>query len=258
MPVLLKEPIFWFLLIGTLLFGVDHLRRTDVITVDDALRNRIAGLWQTQMGRAPSDNELRSLTDAWLREEVLYREAVRLGLAEEDIIIRRRLVQKLSFLVQDVSEETFSQKEIQDYYRDHAADYTLPTRFTFSQIFLQDPDRANEVREKLAAGVAWQGLGDQTLLSKSYVSKTEREVSSSLGKVFTSQLDQLVERQWVGPVSSSFGHHLVRLERLTPPEVTPLDFIERKVREDMRTVRAEAALDDYLEELLSQHQVVYQ
>jgi hypothetical protein len=68
----LREPILWFCLIGALLFAANHLRQTDRIIIDDALRARISNLWLTQMNQPPTEPELQSLVDAWLRQEVLY------------------------------------------------------------------------------------------------------------------------------------------------------------------------------------------
>ena len=128
----MKEPLLWFVLIGGLLFSADQLRAPDAIIVNDAVRNQIANLWQTQMGEQPSARELESLVHHWVREEVFYREALRLGLDREDTIIRRRLVQKLGFLAREVDEESVTPEEIQTWYQEQIAAYTQPVRYSLS------------------------------------------------------------------------------------------------------------------------------
>ena len=105
MQSFIKEPLVWFFLIGAVLFGADSFLRDtpDEIVVDDALRGRLAGLWKVQTGRDASAGELDSLVNNWLKDEVFYREALRLGLDREDSIVRRRMVQKLGFLMEDVT-----------------------------------------------------------------------------------------------------------------------------------------------------------
>ena len=100
----MKEPLLWFVLIGASLFVADQFNEADAIVVNDVVRKQIATLWETQMGLKPSDDELDSLVHDWVREEVFYREALRLGLDQEDTIVRRRLVQKLGFLAREVDD----------------------------------------------------------------------------------------------------------------------------------------------------------
>ena len=254
---ILKEPILWFFVIGIVLFAVDRLNRVDTIVVDETVRQRIAALWQTQMGRAPTDDELSSLTAAWVREEVFYREALRLGLDRDDTIIRRRLVQKLGFLIQDVADEVFSAEAIDAYYQANIEAYTLPARYSFSHVYYNDESRTAELLKRLQAGENWQTLGDSTLLQKSYVSKSEREIISELGTAFAGQVDQLRAGEWVGPLKSSYGLHLVLLDRLVPAEATPLAYIERRVVADMQRKNMDDALESYFEELLGQYDVDY-
>ena len=96
-----REPLVWFLVTGVLLFaGNSYLNPPrEGIVVDSQLRAQLASLWQTQMGREPSSSERESILQSWLEEELLYREAVRMNLADDDVIVRRRLVQKLEFLL---------------------------------------------------------------------------------------------------------------------------------------------------------------
>lgn len=254
----MKEPLLWFVLIGGLLFSADLLRAPDAIIVNEAVRNQIANLWQTQMGEQPSARELESLVHNWVREEVFYREALMLGLDREDTIIRRRLVQKLGFLAREVDEESVTQEEIQTWYQEQIADYTQPVRYTLSQVYFSEADQYGPLKEQLADNGNWTALGNNSLLPRRLINKSEREVTSTFGTEFTAQLNKLVEGQWIGPITSTFGYHLVRLDELTASAATPLAYIENRVVADLLHQRREQSLDDYYRELLDQYDVEYQ
>ncbi|HEV8199314.1 MAG TPA: hypothetical protein VGS03_04775 [Candidatus Polarisedimenticolia bacterium] len=99
----LREPLVHFLLLGALLFGVHALisgeaPRRDVVVVT---RGRIDGLvaqFAATHGRPPDTAERSGLIQDWVREEILCREAVALGLDREDAVIRDRLRQKMEFV----------------------------------------------------------------------------------------------------------------------------------------------------------------
>jgi peptidyl-prolyl cis-trans isomerase C len=253
-----KEPLLWFVLIGGILFTADHFSAPDAIIVDDAVRNQIATLWETQMGKGPSAKELDSLVHDWVRQEVFYREAMRLGLDRDDTIVRRRLVQKLGFLAREVNEESITSQDVQTYYEAQIADYTLPVRYTLSQIYFSSADQHETLMQQLAEGSNWMELGESSLLPRSLIRKSERQITSTLGTQFTAQLNKLIEGQWVGPIKSTFGHHLVKLEALSPEEATPLAYIEKRVVEDLLHQRREQSLEDYYQELTGQYEVDYQ
>jgi hypothetical protein len=252
-----REPVLWFCLIGALLFTANYLQQTERIVIDDVVRDRISALWQTQMNQPPTEPELQSLVDAWLRQEVLYREAVRQGLMEDDDIVRRRLIQKLGFLHQLPEDIPVSQAELDIYYQANIQRYTLPQRYSFKHIYLLDPLSKASVNARLMAGEDWQTLGSATLLPRTYLSKTEREVTVLLGGEFASQLAALVQANWTGPYKSSYGHHLVYLEKRIAPEATPLTYIRTKVHADLIRQKSEEAVDALYRQLLEHYEVVY-
>ena len=253
----MKRPLVWFVAIGLLLFAADHVRTPESIVVDDALKTRLSNLWETQMGAAPSAGELDALVQNWVREEVFYREAMRLGLDSDDTIIRRRLVQKLEFLAEQVRDDEVSAEDLQAFYSANTDKYTLPVRYSVSQILFAERSEAEELKTALADGTSWQSLGQNSLLPASIRKKTRREVSAIFGADFASRLDELIEEQWVGPISSTFGQHLVRLDEHTPEQVTPFNYVENKVLTDLKENQREQDLDDYYAELLDRYVLEY-
>lgn len=251
----MKEPLLWFALIGVLLFAADQYRQADTIIVDDGIRARLSNLWQAQMGIAPSEAELSSLTENWIREEIFYREALRLGLDQGDTIVRRRLVQKLGFLMEEVDEESITREEIDTYYRENLQRYTLPERFSLSQVFFTNRNDAGHLLEKLRNGANWREMGEATLLPREFVARSRREIASNMGEAFVKQFDELKRGTWVGPVESTFGFHLVRLEEHHPSAVTPLVHVEKQVLNDLVIAKREQARDEYFQSLLGEYDV---
>ena len=255
-----KEPLLWFFIVGGLLFAADtyYFKQPDTVVVDAAVKERLGNLWEVQTGKGASPDELESIVQNWLKEEVFYREALRLGLDREDSIVRRRLVQKLGFLVEEVPVEGDESSAIEEYYHQNLEKYSLPVRYSISQIFFSNRDSTGEIQTSLKEGADWRTLGENSLLNPSYVSRSEREIDSIFGRVFIGQLFTLVQGQWVGPLRSSYGHHLVRLERILPNEATPLAYIERKVSADYQQSRADAAMEKYYQGLLEKYEVVFE
>ena len=254
----MREPLAWFILIGAIIFAADRFQDDDPVIVDDAVRHQISSLWQTQMGVSPDDQELKSLVNHWIREEIFYREAVRLGLDRDDTIIRRRLVQKLEFLAQEVNENDISQDDIKRHYEAHQADYTLPVRYSISQIYFDDIEAAIRSLPEITDSTEWQVLGKSSLLPRTLIKKSVREIGATFGTEFAEQVTQLATARWTGPMTSTFGFHLVRLDAIAESEVTPLTHIDRQVMNDLIHKRRDHSLEDYYRDLLDQHEVKYQ
>lgn len=226
--------------------------------MDTAVKERLGNLWKVQTGKEPSTAELESILKNWIREEVFYREALRLGLDRGDSIVRRRLVQKLGFLVEEVPIALDESQAVEEYYQQNIHRYSLPVRYSISQIFFSDRQSAEKIQTSLVDGVDWRTLGESSLLNSSYVSRSEREIDAIFGRIFVTQLFSLIQGQWVGPVRSSFGYHLVRLERITPSEATPLAYIERKVLADYQQSQVDAAMEKYYQALLQKYAIAYE
>lgn len=256
----MREPLVWFFIIGGLLFAADHYLsdQPDQVVATTAQKDRLSKLWETQTGKPATDSELESLVENWVKQEVFYQEALRLGLDKGDSIVRRRLIQKLGFLVEEVEDKSDEQDSVKLYYEGHIEKYTLPVRYSFSQIFFNRQSQLADIRSKLDSGVSWRELGENSMLTVSVTSRSEREITASFGKLFTNQLFTLVRGDWVGPIRSSFGFHLVKLERILPSEVTPLAYIEKRVVADYQQSMREAAIDAYYNELLVKYDVIYE
>ena len=114
-----------------------------------------------------------------------------------------------------------------------------------------------DLQNSLKEGLPWRDLGNSSLLPRSLVNKSLREITSTFGTEFVQQINSLHEDQWVGPISSTFGLHLVRLDAIAQSEAPPLSYIEKQVATDLLHKRRESSLNDYYEKLLTQYDVEY-
>ena len=252
-----RQPLLWFVVIGGLLFIIDSLYLVDrnEIHVSAALENRLGLLWQTQTGLVASPEELDSLVNNWIEEEVLYQEALRLGLDQEDSIIRRRLVQKLNFIAESEPSIEPETATLQAYYSDHIEAYTLPIRYSFRQLYFSQRAAAGKALEQIIAGADFAGLGEASMLSPSYAFRSALDINATFGFGFTDQINPLQTNSWQGPLQSGFGFHLLYLTALHSQEITPFPAIEQQVRMDYQEYQKENARQLYLERLLEQYRI---
>ena len=262
---LLREPLLHFLALGALLFTFygwlnrEGISGRDEIVVSrgqvDSLRTQFERVWQ----RPPTGEELTGLVDNWVREEVFYREALTLGLDRDDPVVRRRLQQKLEFLVDSAVPEAPTGEELQRWLDEHPDAYRVDGTYALSQVYF-DPVRHGErlqaeldgALRSLRAGRAVDG--DVTTLP-AQVSGGGAEIARTFGSEFESALRELPAESWQGPVRSGFGVHLVKLTELEPPRTPALDEVRAAVERDLVHQRAQEANESYYRRLLANYRV---
>ena len=252
MPRWLRDPLVVFVLLGIGVFALDGwlaggetARPVIEITPDDAARLRAR--WIAQWGREPTGDELQTLIDEAVDEEILYREAQRLGLDRDDAIVRRRLAQKLTFMLEDAGAAgPPSQAEVDEYFAQHAERYRRPGRTTFDHVFLSGDSRTDPAGDavvllgELRGGVdddGWQRLGDPFMLARGYAARSDQEIAGLFGRVFTEAVAGLPVGGWSGPVESTYGVHLVRVNGRTPSRAPALAEVRDRVTADLREDR---------------------
>jgi hypothetical protein len=264
---LLHEPLVLFLLAGSLLFLVVQWRGdgggpgSNRIVITPGLIDHLAAGYAATWQRPPSDAELKGLIDDYVREEIATREAVAMGLDRDDTIIRRRLRQKLEFLVGDEAGSTPpTDAELTAWLDRHSEALRTEPRVSFRQVYVR-PDRhgtpaaaeAAKLLAKLrAAGpdVAIAQIGDASMLPAEQPLEPVREVERAFGADFARELLTVPPGQWTGPLESPFGLHLVYVrERVAGgkpamEDVRPL--VEREVRSERRAAQIQALYDRWL------------
>ena len=272
---LLREPLLHFMFIGAaiyLLYGVfaESLPEADdktiVVTAGEIEWMQTA--WQKRWNRPPTAEEFDGLIQQYIRETVLYREALTMGLNQHDQVIRRRLAQKLEFLAKDLVALTPpTEDELQTYFDEHRDRYQQPTRYTFTQVFI-DPDKRGDTTlddaEAIKTNLIAQGdaiddpgaLGDDFMLQNYYPEKEPVEIQKLFGSGFAESLIELSPGKWHGPVLSGYGVHLVYVSNISEPPAPVFAEVRERVVQDWTTDRSEELNEQFYANLRDQYTVV--
>lgn len=260
----LKDPLTIFLAFGLIIFFADRTfsSGTDgdyLIEVTPGQQARIFDQWQAQMGRPPTAQEASGLLDQWIREEIFYREARKLGLDDNDTIIRRRLAQKLTFLNEDLANaEAPSEAELAQFFQANINDYLIPERFSFEHRYFSSDRRANARADAQAALADADNPGDPFILQRSYAERSAREIGDLFGREFAEALaglDRDQPEQWQGPIRSAYGWHLVRLTGSEASREPLMSEVLEAVQRDFLQQRRRTANDAFYESLKSRYQI---
>jgi peptidyl-prolyl cis-trans isomerase C len=243
-----REPLLHFALIGASIFAGAHLvedwkrEQQTTIVIDARLRGRLAQLYRNQFGVAPTAQQLDIVVDDYVDDEVLYREALRLGLGDDDEIVRRRLIQKLEFLQRDSAVGVDpSSAELRTYYEAHPELFSAGARVSFSQRYF-NPDRGGDAQALERARAARSQLlagdrvdGDDFTAGYDFSELTRAQAERLFGS--TAILDSLFTQagftqagDWSEPVRSGLGWHVVKTIVLEPPRVLPFEEVLPDVR----------------------------
>lgn len=262
MKILLREPLFHFLLIGALLFfGYGFFNhepaaslRTVQITAAEA--NWLKETWVRQWHRPPTEEEFQSVLVGYLKETLLAREAEAMGLAQNDTIIRRRLAQKMEFIVRDTPQIPDPEVDVlRRFYDANPSQYRQPAHVSFTQIFFKTLPAAKLALEQLPARSP-DSLGDPSMLPRELVGADLQTVRSQFGEAFGAQLFALESGQWQGPLASTYGYHLVRINERQEALARPFAEIRAQVLEDWQRDQQDKAGERYFAELRKKYTVV--
>ncbi len=272
---LIREPLIYFLTIGALIYLLYGLfskpgsgEPDNTITITAGEIDWMETSWKKRWGRPPTPEERQGLIKAYVKEWVMYREALAMGLDKDDTIIRRRLQQKLEFLTQDLARPAApAEEDLKAYFITHTERYQTPDLITFTHIFI-DPDKrgdqtlrdAEKIKVKLKAlGQSTEGsseFGDPFLLQRYYPERSEQEISKLFGREFARAVSGLSPGQWHGPILSGYGTHLVYIHHLK--EAPPVTFaaVQDRVRQDWENDKRQELNDKYIANLLARYDVI--
>jgi peptidyl-prolyl cis-trans isomerase C len=206
---LLREPLLHFFLIGAAIYGAYAIYGAPAeeggaderrIVVDKAQVDGFVAAWQARWSRPPTEQELDGLIQRFIRESIYYREAVAMGLDQDDPITRRRMAQKLEFLTKDIAAmKEPADGELERFFEDNRDDYKAPDLISFTHVFI-DPDKRGDatlddasalLAELTAIGppdATTADKGDRFLLRSEFVQQSELEVRKSLGSGFAASV----------------------------------------------------------------------
>jgi hypothetical protein len=268
---ILREPLLHFLLLGVLIFAVSAWRErqqpaespTEHIEVTAGTIAWLREGFERQWHRAPDEAELRGLVNDHLREEVLHREALALGLDRNDTIVRRRMAQKMEFLTQDIAAAVEpDEAALRMFFEANAARYAKAARVSFRHVYFSKERRGarleGDARDALAAlanGANEDTVGDPFLREYEFVAADETDLTAALGREFATQVLTLPPGKWRGPVASSYGAHLVRVSERAEPQPVAFEAVREAVLRDLADERRRTANRDFVERLKERYQI---
>ena len=266
---LLREPLVHFLALGAALFALSAVlgeRGTtqDRIVVTSGQIEHLAATFARTWQRPPTPPELQALIDAWVREEIYAREARALGLDLDDTVIRRRLWQKMEFLVEDAAATPPSEAELQVYLTAHPDAFRTEPRLSFRQVFVS-PDRRGDgaasdavtLLERLrAAGPGADIAGDRLRVPDELQRVPRSEITRLFGDVFAARLESVEPGAWVGPIESGYGLHLVFVRERVDGRLPPLAEVRPAVEREWLAARRKAQVETAYQERRARYTVV--
>ena len=271
----LREPLVQFFLIGMCIYGAYALYSTpdegfadNTIVVDAGRIDAFKTAWEQRWNRPPNEQELNGLIDQFIREDILYREAIAMGLDKDDPITRRRMAQKLEFLSKDIASLKEPEVgELEKFFEENKEQYKTPDLITFTHVFI-DPDKRGDatlddaaviLSELQAAGApdsSVSGLGDRFMLQNYYPQKSELEIRKLFGSGFTTSVMQLEIEKWHGPVLSGYGTHLVYVDALEIAPMPEFEDVQANVFENWQAQQQEEFNEAFFESLKSRYEIV--
>jgi len=269
---LIKEPVLQFFILGGGLFlayaafAPPAEAPRDAITVSAARVESLSENFERTWRRPPTAEELDGLLDDYIAEEVLYREALKLGLDQDDLMVRRRMRQKMELLLTDaLSAAPPSEDELRAFFDANGDRYRRPAKFTFRQIFLGAGDGrtggdwaalAKRINDDPDIDLA--SIGAPSLLPPGMDDAPAASIEGTFGPEFSAALSGLASREWSGPVKSSYGLHLVRIDRVTESANPAFEDVREEVARDVAYEREREAQAELVERLKQNYDITFE
>jgi hypothetical protein len=247
MRTLLKEPFLHFLLIGAVIFLLYHPQRSadrqgQSIVIDDSDIERLAQAWEAQRNRPPTSAELNGLLEQYLKQEVYYREALKMQLDHNDEIVKRRLYQKMEFLLDEADEmDEPDEKELRNFYESHADQYLSQSVISLNMLYFNPDKREDAKRDALESLAKLSGrgpdisdelIGDPPFFPAAFKRVNAVELGRILGSDFAENVLNLEAGSWQGPLLSGYGVHLVYITERMEGQQADWEEVKDRVRSD--------------------------
>jgi len=263
---LLREPLLHFLLLGAVLFvifgrgGPEPSAGGTEIVVTTTDIQRIAAGFSATWQRPPSENELQGAINDYIREEVLYRTGLSLGLDKDDTIVRRRIRQKMDFFLEDTVREPDG-SELRAFFDANANKFRVEPRISFRQVFLSSKrsnpkaDAEALLPQLVASGPNVEGGGDPLLLPETFGLTPLSQINAQFGEGFAGELSKVESGHWAGPLKSAYGFHLVLVTAIGPSQLPPFEEVRDAVQREWFAARRAAVRDEQYQKLRANYHV---
>ncbi|MGB0906923.1 MAG: peptidyl-prolyl cis-trans isomerase [Maricaulaceae bacterium] len=266
----LREPFVHFVILGAALFAGHALWQSKAgdemtIVVSPAEMERQAMIFAGEQRKAPSEEDLQALMFAYVEEEALMREALKLGLDQDDTIIRRRLAQKMRFMIEDVAPPTVPKdKELKAWFEKNKNEFARPECVNFRHIYVS-PDTHGDDTQAEADKILnlvnkdydgdWKSLGDPFMMRRDYSDVTFVDVTRLFGQDFAKSLGQQETGSWQGPIGSAFGLHIVSIDKRTEQNLPAFEDIRDEIVAEWQEQSRRSSNQDRLKMLIKKYKV---
>jgi peptidyl-prolyl cis-trans isomerase C len=239
----LREPLLHFVVLGAAVFAVYAAIEdspNEPLSLGDAPVDQLARDWKARTGAEPTPLQRARLEREWIEEEALYRRALELNLDESDTVVRRRLVQRMRFLIEDTTPVPEpDDATLQSWIDAHAADYNQPSRLSFEHRFFSRGKRkariaadAQAAAQKLTASPDASVSGDPFPRGELFHDQTPAAIARTFGRAFADRTMELPVGRWSDPIESSYGLHVVRVKARREAEPPSLEAVRERARAD--------------------------
>lgn len=276
MKKIFKEPLIYFFALGFVVFGLHSFLNSEnqdknndpfTIEVTSADIGWIRSSWEARMKRQPTQQELQGLINSFIRDEILHREAVAMDLDDRDLIIQRRLVQKLTFVFEDLAETIEpTDDELKNYLQENQEKYCKPETMSFTQVYF-NPEKRKDVMEeaktvlnrlKLSQSAPEDAfsIGDRIMIDFSFREKSPDEAARILGTEFADELFLIDKKGWQGPIGSTFGLHLIYISDRIASQAPEFEIIRENVKNDFMYDRKKQVIDSAYNAVKSRYTIL--
>jgi hypothetical protein len=264
---LLRDPLVHFLAIGLLLFALYGLVAPadtggDRIVITRAMVDDMAAQHRKLWNRDPTAAELKGLIESRVTDEILYREGLAMGLDRDDAVIKRRVSQKYDLIAEEADSIAPTDADLEAYLKANPDRFRSAPVVSFRQVMIPTDGSEADVRARVAKALAALGggadpatVGNASLLPAQVSAQALDLVARDFGSDFAAALVSAPEGQWLGPVPSAYGLHLVRIDRRVPAAVPPLADVRREVQREWENARRETARAARLEKLRAAYRI---
>jgi len=269
-----REPLLHFFILGLAVFGLHAaLDRKPAATVNDPYLVEVSSadiewmrtIFTKRVGREPTVQDLRSQVNQLIREQILSREAIAMGLDDGDIGVRRRLVQKMEFLFKDLSALSEpAEDDLRSYFFKNRHKYETSPRMTFTQVYFSIDTRGVEGAIRAAQTLIKEDgdpyrvptIGDASILSPHCTQCSVKEIRNRFGPDFTEDVKDLGAGSWNGPVKSAYGFHAVYIHERQDTKVPKFYDIIDQIKNDWMSEKREENTRRVYGEMRSRYRVL--
>lgn len=268
---LVREPLVQFLVLGAVIAVVYAMFQSgpnsvqeEVIVIGEGRIDQLSSLFERTWNRPPNAEELENLVDGFVREEILFRAGTALGLVENDVVVRGRIVQKMQFLLEpDPLELQPSDEELAAHLEANRDFFRTEPLVALTQVFFDESRHGDgmdaavaEARAALDGGASPTTLGDNTLLPKTMPLARASDVARQFGSAFANAIADLPVGEWSGPVRSPFGVHLVKKSESVPARFPGLSDVRDRVLQSFRADRREKLAEERFDAIAARYRVI--